>query len=251
MTSDGADDGTFGTTLVRSGAAPLYAQVADELRRQIEAGRWAEGTCVPPIEQLMAEFAVSRVTVRDAIKRLSSEGLLSPQRGRGTIVTRAVRRRPLRLATTLAALVETYRGDEPEVRNLGEGYALPLLTPEAGRIADAYYHIRRVHVREGTKYCIIGLYIEAGIFARAEGRFREELALPVLIELEDVRIASARQSVTIGKCTGSDAAVLNYPAGDPVAQVRRTLIAPDGTVIYCADVIYRGDCVWFDMDLVP
>lgn len=237
--------------LVRTGAAPLYAQVADVLRRRIEDGTFRTGDHLPPIKHLMAEFKVSRVTVRDAIKRLSAEGLASPQRGRGTLVTGAVRRRPLRVEGTLGALVDIYRGDQPEVRNLAEGFLQPSLKSSDGTLAERYFHMRRVHVREGVRYCIIALYIEAGVFARAEARFRDELVLPVLLDLDDVVIADARQSVTIGKCSASDAAIMGFPPGDPVANVHRTLVRPDGTVLYAADVVYRGDCIRFDMDLRP
>ena len=241
-------------TLVRTGAAPLYVQVADELRRRVEDGRWPEGTCVPAIERLMAEFGVSRVTIRDAIRRLSEEGLLSPQRGRGTLVMRTMRRRTLRVEATLAALVDTYRGDKPEVFNLDEGFASPEVDDGPGHLAPRYYHLRRVHVRDGTRYCIIALYIEAEMFSQAEQRFRDELVLPVLTDLVDagaVTVTAARQSVTIGKCPADVAAQLGYPEGDPMANVRRTILGPDGVILYFASVIYRGDCIRFDMDLVP
>ena len=237
--------------LVRMGAAPLYAQVASLLRHRIEAGEWREGDCLPPIDRLMDEFSVGRVTVRDAIKRLSADGLLSPQRGRGTLVTGSVARRPLRVEGTLADLIETYRGDRPQVRNLEEGFVRPTLAPDEGRLADDYFHMRRVHLRDGTRYCIISLFIEAGVYAQASDRFREELVLPVLADLGGLTIASGQQSVTIGKCGGADAATLDYPLGDPVALVRRVLRIADGTAIYVADVVYRGDCIRFDMDMKP
>ena len=75
--------------------------------------------------------------------------------------------------------------------------------------------------------------------------------LPVLQDLEGLNISSARQSVTIGKCGARAAALLGYPMGDPVANVRRTLLAADGLAIYFAEVVYRGDCIRFDMDLRP
>lgn len=257
MANDAHDEvgpGSSAPSLVRSGAAPLYAQVADELRRRIEDGRWAEGTFVPAIERLMAEFGVSRVTIRDAIRRLSEEGLLSPQRGRGTLVMRTVRRRPLRVEATLAALVDTYRGDKPEVFNLDEGYATPDTDDGPGHLAPRYYHLRRVHIRDGTRYCIIALYIEAEMFSLAEQRFRDELVLPVLTDLVDagvVTVTAARQSVTIGKCSADVASLLGYPEGDPIANVRRTILGPDDRVLYFASVIYRADCIRIDMDLVP
>ena len=41
---------------------------------------------LPSIEKLMEEFSVARVTVRQAVRLLSDEGLVSPHRGRGTSI---------------------------------------------------------------------------------------------------------------------------------------------------------------------
>ena len=48
---------------------------------------WPPGSKVPSLEALVDEFKVARVTVRQAIEILSREGLLLPQRGRGTFVS--------------------------------------------------------------------------------------------------------------------------------------------------------------------
>ena len=68
---------------------PRYAQLADLLRQRIARGVWPPGTQLPSLEALMQEFDVARVTVRQAIDLLAREGLVSPQRGRGTFVTGA------------------------------------------------------------------------------------------------------------------------------------------------------------------
>ena len=47
------------------------------------------------------------------------------------------------------------------------------------------------------------------------------------------------------------AALLDIPVGEPMADVRRVLVAPDLTVIYLAEVTYRGDYIHLDMDLKP
>lgn len=65
---------------------PRYAQLADLFRGRIARGVWVPGGTLPSIEQLMREFEVARVTVRQAINLLAKDGLVSPQRGRGTFV---------------------------------------------------------------------------------------------------------------------------------------------------------------------
>ncbi|WFE54589.1 GntR family transcriptional regulator [Micromonospora sp. WMMD1155] len=61
-----------------------YRQVADELRRRIEAGTTPPGALLPSESTLMAEFSVARGTVREALALLRSEGLVLTEVGRGT-----------------------------------------------------------------------------------------------------------------------------------------------------------------------
>ena len=45
------------------------------------------------------------------------------------------------------------------------------------------------------------------------------------------------------------AELLRVPVNTPVAQVRRVIHDAAGTVIYCGDLIYRGDFVKLDINL--
>jgi GntR family transcriptional regulator len=65
---------------------PAYRQVADRLRQQIDSGEWSAGHKLPSESELMAQFGVSRVTVRLAIGALRSEGLIVTRQGRGSFV---------------------------------------------------------------------------------------------------------------------------------------------------------------------
>jgi GntR family transcriptional regulator len=236
------------------GASPVprYLQLADIFRQRIARGVWKPGDMLPSIEMLMAEFSVARVTVRQAIKMLTDEDLVLPQRGRGTVVKEfESAKRLLRVHTTFAGLVDMYRRDKPVLTHLEESDASPELTEGEGRAAPSYVHMRRVHARDDVKYCVISLYVDERIFALARSEFRNEAVLPVLFSLPNVEIGNARQIMHIAKADVEVAGLLEIPVGEPMAEVRRILSAPDGTVIYVADVIYRGDHIHLDMELKP
>lgn len=55
--------------------------VADELRSQILSGHLAEGAAVPKQEELVASFRVSPPSIREALRILETEGLISIVRG--------------------------------------------------------------------------------------------------------------------------------------------------------------------------
>ena len=236
----------FGSTPI-----PRYVQLAELIRQRVTKGRWPPGSLLPSIEDLMVEFDVARVTVRQAIALLADEDILLPQRGRGTFVTSKPGSRRLRVETTLDDLVAMYSGDKPDHATLAKGISNPVLTDKDGIAAPKYYYLRRVHSRNGERYCVISIYIDYRVFRRAADRFRRELALPVLTSLKGLKIAEARQTLTISSADVETSRLLGIPLNAPVGEVRRVMCAPDHTVIYLAEVTYRGDYIHLEMDLKP
>ena len=240
------------TTIFSKVPIPRYVQLADLMRQRVAKGVWAPGAMLPSIDKLMAEFNVARITVRQAIKLLALEGLLSPERGRGTFVTaKPGRKRKLVVETTLHDLVEMYRGDKPDLSNIIESDESPILTESDGLAAPKYFHMRRVHAREGEKYCVVSIYIDDRVFGLAPDRLRHEVVLPILTSLPGVTIATARQTLNISTADMEVARLLDVPVNTPIGEVRRVLNAPDGTVIYLGEATYRGDYICLEMDLKP
>lgn len=64
----------------------LIDQVIEQLRGQIEAGRWAVGDRIPTEAELAASTGTSRNTVREAVQSLVHAGLLERRQGSGTYV---------------------------------------------------------------------------------------------------------------------------------------------------------------------
>lgn len=67
-------------------AEHLWAQVAADLRSEIDAGRLAPGAKLPNELELASQYGVARLTVRRAIADLVDAGYLLVLRGRGTYV---------------------------------------------------------------------------------------------------------------------------------------------------------------------
>ena len=239
-------------SLFGASPVPRYAQLADLFRNRIVRGLWRPGDRLPPLEALMAEFDVARVTVRQAVEVLSRQGLLSAQRGRGTFVTAApASERPLRLQTTLHALADVYRHDRPQLTLLEEAAAMPPLAAADGKPAPKYHFMRRVHSRDGEAYCVISIFLDDRIFRMAAKRFRRETVIPVLLDLPRVKIRHASQTLVVAAADVEVAAHIGIPVNSPVAEVRRVCRDAAGTVIYLGLVTYRGDYVRLEMDLTP
>lgn len=65
---------------------PLYFQLAESLRQQIDSGALAPGTLLPPLRQAADEWGVNLHTVRHAYQRLAHAGRVRTTAPRGTVV---------------------------------------------------------------------------------------------------------------------------------------------------------------------
>ncbi len=132
----------------RASALPLWAQVHTDLRRRLDAD---EFTGVFPGElALVSEYADSRHTEREALRRLRSEGIVTSERGRSPRVTGpAVIEQPLGALYSLFASVEAagqiqrsivrvldVRADGIVAARLELEESTPLLYLERLRLAD-------------------------------------------------------------------------------------------------------------------
>ena len=77
---------------------PAYMQIADDLRGQIEAGKYGPGDRLPSNRLMSEQYGVAAETLRQALDVLRGEGLIATQSTRGTFVLRKHRRAHLRTA---------------------------------------------------------------------------------------------------------------------------------------------------------
>lgn len=76
------------TAIERNSPIPLYYQLKELLSDRINNGEWQVNDMLPTEEQLTERYGLSRTTVRQALRELELEGLISRHRGRGTFVSR-------------------------------------------------------------------------------------------------------------------------------------------------------------------
>jgi GntR family transcriptional regulator len=72
--------------LDRSSFVPLYYQLQELVKEQIESGAWRPGDRLPSEPELARRYAVSRVVVRQALAILQDDGQIVRVQGRGTFV---------------------------------------------------------------------------------------------------------------------------------------------------------------------
>ncbi|MGW0435684.1 GntR family transcriptional regulator [Micromonospora sp. NPDC003197] len=132
----------------RGSALPLWAQVHADLRRRLDGGEFAD--TFPGEHALVAEYAVSRQTIREAVRRLREDGTVIAERGRPPRLAGTVEiTQPVGALYSLFASVEAagqhqrsivrildIRADAVVAVRLGLEESTPLLHLERLRLAD-------------------------------------------------------------------------------------------------------------------
>ncbi len=62
---------------------PLYIQISDAIRSEIKSGKYNGGEKLPSENMLARKFSVSRLTAREALSLLVSDGLIEKYQGKG------------------------------------------------------------------------------------------------------------------------------------------------------------------------
>lgn len=225
---------------IDKGRTPLFIRVHQLLRKRLEDGEWQLGSQVPTIEQLMEEYEVSRITIREALSQLEREGLISRSRGKGTHVTGNITdERWLILPTDWKGLVDHIGALDAEVVEIEGGPGMPRLKPDDGASLSAYWRARRLNcAHSGVPYSLTTIFLAREVYRMAPSAFTRKAVLPVLAGIKGVDIQSATQRLTVTTADIDTAGHLRIEVGAPVAEVRRVARDKQGRAVYVADILY-------------
>ena len=231
---------------------PLYHRVYVLIRQRILEGFWPPSQPMPGEHELAAMHDVSRITIRRALERLESEGLVARRRGSGTFTqppAAGKRRENLRgLLENLLAM-----GLHTQVQLLSFGYVpappevAAALEVEPGTVAQKAVRVRSA---AGVPFSYLSSWVPEPL-----GRtFQPEdlAARPLLALLEQAGAAPAQAEQTISaKLADSDVApLLGVPQGSPLIWTRRQVRDAGGRVIEWIESQYRPDMYEYQIALV-
>jgi len=229
-------------TLERSNPLPLYYQLKEVLRQQIQAGHLAPHSSIPSEPELVSSYHVSRATVRQALTELVNEGLLYRQHGKGTFVCEP------RVQQTLSELTSL----TTELRRRGKRPGGLLLLSELARgsetirqqlrLADEEQVVRleRLRSADGQPIACEVDYLPypraLSVYTRAK-----ELAEGSLYQLmasEGLTPAIAEQSIKADKISARESDLLKMPAGEAAMRLLSTVFDQTGLPIALSDTIF-------------
>ncbi|GAA1363273.1 GntR family transcriptional regulator [Streptomyces beijiangensis] len=231
-------------SLVLNRKLPLWYQVSQSLRASILGRRPDDPLRLPTEEQLAGHYGVSVLTMRQALKELEEERLISRHRRRGTFIEPGARRSaPRRLLGSIDAIVAQQSGERTTILDHGPG-------PVPGEIADHFPGLDEV-----VMYKRLRCDGESGEPTNwAENALRPEIAASLdLADLErwpmtkvlrdavGVRISRVTDTVEARLADPMTAELLHVPLLSPILHYTGVTYDVEGQVVDVARIRYRGD----------
>ncbi|WP_317928970.1 GntR family transcriptional regulator [Halioxenophilus sp. WMMB6] len=224
------------SNLPKSGSDdPLYLQLARTLKNEIVSGKYPVGSLLPTEDNLCERFSVSRYTVREALRILRDDGLVSSRRGAGTLVippssNASDIHQVMSINDLVAFASDTHFVINPitmiKIDDKQSGRTGLPLNSEWLQVSG-YRHGRE----SSTPVCWTEYYINRD-FA-AVGRLLQRQSGPIFPLIEDMfglKIAEVQQQISAALITAELAEVLKVEAGSPALIVRRTYKTSDDKV---------------------
>jgi GntR family transcriptional regulator len=215
-----------------------HVQVREYVRSLIQDAE--PGSPAPSERELVQHFGVARMTVRQALDALVSEGLLERVPGRGTFVARAKVDVQVRLSSYTEEMGR--RGMKPESRTLlarmesaGPGVARALEIGEGDRVV----HWQRLRLADGLPMCVEDAYLSDSIVPRF---LDQSLPSSLYAELQrrDLLPTWGEDSVGAALARPEEAELLGVEEGDPVLRIARRAFAAE-IAVEVSRSTYRAD----------
>ena len=235
-----------GRRRLESSAQSFYVALSSQLRSEILDGHLSVAAQLPTIDQLSAKYGVAKVTVRQALDKLESEGLIERIQGKGTFVAQHVEKlKTIHLDSSWHSLLQMLERNVPELLDMRPKCDLPNVT-EGISAPGRYRYMRRVHYSERTPYCVLDVFLANNCYERAAKDFDTKMIIPVLQRVAKRSLAKMIQSFRISIADLETSRLLDVPLGAPIGHVRRVIMNKANEILYLGDTRYRGDLVVFN-----
>lgn len=230
---------------------PIYVQLRDLLRAQIERSELPPGTRIPSERDLAERWGISRMTARAAVTQLIDEGYLRRVPGKGTFVQRP---RVLQSLQTLTSFTEDMRtrGKATRARVLEQviAEAAPVVAARLGLEPGApVVKLRRLRLADEEPMCVETAYLAASRFSFLVKEDMTRQSLYAVLGRRGVELAWADQRVEALRVRAGEAAMLGIPRQAPVLRTERTTYDREGRPVEHIQSFYRADRYTFNVRL--
>ncbi|GEO58779.1 GntR family transcriptional regulator [Companilactobacillus bobalius] len=222
---------------------PVYIQIHNQIRKEIESGKWSVGERIPSERQLSQDFDVSRMTLRQAIQTLVDEGILQRQVGSGTYVASSKVQEKMSGTTSFTEITES-QGKKPSSKTVSYHVADPSISEmEKLKLKDGNQVLRmeRIRYADNQPICFEVATIPVDIVKSLD---KEDITSSLYKALETkagLKLGNATQTVSAILASEKIANFLNVKRGSAILRVRQVTTLDDERPFEYVRSQYAGD----------
>ncbi|BDR60062.1 GntR family transcriptional regulator [Lactobacillus xylocopicola] len=230
---------------------PLYVRLSDIIKERINNHKYLEGQSIPSELELQKEFAVSRTTVRKALKVLTEQNILIKLPGKGTYVsdqrnelktpsrkffslTESINRTGKKISTRLIDTQEILgNAEQNKFFQLKDGQQL--------------LEISRLRYLDDVPFCVEWLWLPL----KFSGLKTADLNLSfhkLLKTNYGIIPGSGKKTFKIAFATREESVLLNVDEEDPLMQIKDFVYDENNSPLYLAQQILRSDKFTYAID---
>lgn len=230
--------------LDKNSFTPMYFQIQTQLLKQIKSGRLRAGDALPGEEELTRIYGVSRMTSRQALQALTSQGMAYRQKGRGTFVLQPKVEKDIAHLLGFSAEMRML-GLKPSSRVLKRASepASPEIAMRLGIEPGApALHLHRLRSADGIPVAIEEVWLSIEQLHGVENvDFARHSLYETLRERYGIRVGSADEVIEARPASRHEAGLLNIAPKSSLLVISRTLLSVDNKPIETGISLYRGD----------
>ncbi|WP_268912748.1 GntR family transcriptional regulator [Lentilactobacillus sp. SPB1-3] len=222
---------------------PIYIKIHNEIKRNVEAGRWKVGDRIPSERELSTDFGVSRMTLRQAIQTLVDEGILERRVGSGTFVASQKVQERMAGVTGFTDLMLA-QGKKPSSKTISYHTMEPSLS-EMEKLGisenDLVLRMERIRYGDDVPICFEVATVPESII---EGLDKAEVTSSLYRSLEQKKglsLGKAKQTVSAMLASERIAEFLDIKRGDPILRLRQTTNLQNGQPFEYVRTQYVGE----------
>ena len=229
---------------------PLWYQVEQSLRSEILTRQFAKTDRLPTEVQLAKRYGVSLITVREALKSLEADGMISRRRRFGTFVRPEVyEHHELKVLGSIETVMSQQASEETELLERKK-IALPEEFRSVFGAVDEVYFFRRLRRKDGIPISYVLNYVipEYGSKILAK-HLKHSSMTQVLRNQGRGRVARVQDIVEARLATPEIARLLKVRLLSPVLYQTAHAYDKSNRLIDLACIFYRGDRYKFAVDI--
>jgi GntR family transcriptional regulator len=222
---------------------PLWYQVSQSLRASI-LGRHTDAPLrLPTEEELAVHYGVSVLTMRQALKELEEEGLISRHRRRGTFIEpTALRGAPVKLLGSVDTIVAQQSADRTTVLAHGPAPLPPEVAEHFPDLTEAVAFRRLRYDESGEPVNWAENHLRPELAARIDLTDLERWPMTkVLRDVLGVRISRITDTVEARLAAPETADLLQVPLLSPILHYTGVTYDDTGRAVDVVRIHYRGD----------